>query len=596
MRTKTWIAALLCFILLLTAVACSSSPTPTPPPPPKTYEELKAAYGDIIAQYTTLITAKYNGEELPALNTEGMGEQEAAIADAIYGIVDRRKTKDALKGLGYGYKDLDGNGIPELILLTRYAAHAIFTLSDEKPLLLEAAYTLHSSIVFAPKGRFFIQKVTTNEAMEETVRYIGRVNGDRMAYDAVYGSVRDTEQQKTIEIFQIQDENRISINQETHYELDWEFSQAYMAGGNDKRKLEMPRIHFPLSDSKPDPTLPVADFSDYDAVRKTYQAIGTCLEEFNVQSWINGSYADLMSFPDDTAYEYYNLLLYTIHRYKTQDIGYDEIDLNGDGQDELVFLTEDYSIRAIFTQKEGKPVLLAAYHFGEGWLDDQGLIHFDKEEYYDLEYSLYELTAEGDFELHYSFLVHGNGRFQYYFYLTKDGKTKNISSDEWNALYSQYCRYSEPFDPNEQTRNVSKLTYTPLDETDENFVVEAVLKTWNKYADLEKTTGKHNAFSNTYMTFGNVTDTQIDVYFRYAFTFFYPDPERENYLLDDTTESSLNITAHNKDGEFVFDENGVKGRMEFGSHTLWLIIEESTDERFPVGFHCYGEYSSDKYM
>ncbi len=79
----------------------------------------------------------------------------------------------------------------------------------------------------------------------------------------------------------------------------------------------------------------------------------------------------------------------------------------------------------------------------------------------------------------------------------------------------------------------------------------------------------------------------MDVNFKYAFTFLYPDPNRDQYLLDDTTESSLKITAREENGVFVFDESGVKGRFEFGSKYLWIIIEESNDQRFPVGYHCY---------
>ena len=78
---------------------------------------------------------------------------------------------------------------------------------------------------------------------------------------------------------------------------------------------------------------------------------------------------------------------------------------------------------------------------------------------------------------------------------------------------------------------------------------------------------------------------------RYVFTFSYPDPNRDNYLLDDTTESSLKLTARKADGAFTFDDQGLKGRLEFGREYLWLVIEENTDERFPVGHHGYEPYS-----
>jgi hypothetical protein len=229
--------------------------------------------------------------------------------------------------------------------------------------------------------------------------------------------------------------------------------------------------------------------------------------------------------------------------------------------------------------------MLGAYANASCWLDDQGLIHVDRIDYYELEYSLYEFTKEGDYNLVYSILVAENGNR----YLTKDGKAEKISFEEsLEIYYDDYCRYTEPFSPHEQTRNASSLTYTPLVETTEDLTKAAVGKTWRKNADLEKTSGKEwGAWGNTYVTFENVTDSGMDVNFKYVFTFNYPDPDRENYLLEDTTESSLKITASNQDGVFVFDESGIKGHFEFGQKYLWIIIEESTDQRFPAGAHCY---------
>ena len=65
---------LLCVLALLAFTACG----------PKDYEKQKAAYNDIIEEYTALLTAKQNGEELPEPDTKGMDEREAAIAEAIF--------------------------------------------------------------------------------------------------------------------------------------------------------------------------------------------------------------------------------------------------------------------------------------------------------------------------------------------------------------------------------------------------------------------------------------------------------------------------------------------------------------------------------
>ena len=80
---------------------------------------------------------------------------------------------------------------------------------------------------------------------------------------------------------------------------------------------------------------------------------------------------------------------------------------------------------------------------------------------------------------------------------------------------------------------------------------------------------------------------------KYSFSFSYPDPNRDNYLLHDTTESTLKFTVSKKDGAFVFDENGIQGKVESGQKYLWIIIEKSSDERFPAGNYCYSQHSSE---
>ena len=347
-----------------------------------------------------------------------------------------------------------------------------------------------------------------------------------------------------------------------------------------------PRIHLPLAEAVPDEGLPAADFSDYAAILGTYKAISGCLEDFQTLEWVKGSYDDLFSFPDDRSFEYYTRLLYATYHGGSR-MGYDEIDLNGDGRDELVLLNPNYDINAIFTMKNEVPELLyAAFDSETCWLDEEGLIHVDREEYYELEYSLYRFTKEGDFSRVYSLLLDGSGtRF-----LIQNSKTQEISFEKSMEIYNDYCRYEEPFETTEQTRMVSNLTYTPLFEETEDPAIGAMEKTWYKNAKLEKTTGKNLANSITYLTFEKLTDTQVKVNFKYTFIYYYPDPDRENYMKEDATESSLEVTGDMENGVLRFEGNGVTGRIEFLPGYTWLIIEESTDERFPVGYHCCTEY------
>lgn len=596
---KKILSVLLCFFLLFSATSCAlisktfeKKETPQITKSSETHEEpqeINGTYDEIIDQYTALLTAKHNGEVLPAPNTEGMDKREIAIAETLYGIVNIRKDAEAVENLGYGYKDLDSNGISELILLTKYTSiQAIFTISNGKPILLEANYDEESSFIFATKNRFFMSRKAVTDHIEEYTYYTCRVNGNKMTYDAIYGQVFDRKEEKILEYFQMINGERTLIDKEGFNELHYEQKQSTIVAYGYVCKLMAPRIHLPLVSTNSDKDQPVADFSNYAAIRETYKAIVSYADDFYYFAWIKGEYDNLFSFPSDVSFEYYNCLLYLAFQ-SNPDVGYDEIDLNNDGQDELVLLNGNYSIISIFTQKNGVPVLLDAFPFAICWLDNQGFIHADYNRVYELEYNLYEFTESGDYNLIYSIFMAGNGNR----YLTENGKTEKITFERSLELYyDDYCRYSEPFEPYEQTRNVSALTFTPLFPSNEDVISIAVDQTWHKYADMKKTSGKDLACSNTYLSFENTTDTQMTISLKYVFTFSYPDPDRDNYLLSDSTESSLKITARNENGMFVFEENGIKGKLEFGQNHLWLIIDESNDPRFPVGHHCYTNYTS----
>lgn len=585
---KKFMCIVLCVFLIFGTVSCTRSPKQ---PPQKSYEEQKSLYNDIISRYTALLTAKHNGEELSAPNTANMDARELAISETLYGIVSSCNTAEAAENLGYGYKDLDGNGTPELILLSKYTiVRAIFTISENLPILLEANYGTGTSFMFATGNRFLLQRTTISNNIEETTICTCHVDDDKMVYETVFGRVYDQEKKEVLESFQIVDGQRESIEDNDYRTLYREHQKASQPGYETISKLEAPLIHLPLAESKANTDLPVADFSNYTAIRNTYMAISCCLEDFNSTAWVLGEYDHLFSFPNDRSFEYYTQLLYIAY-HNAQPMGYDEIDLNGDGQDELVLMNEHYRIKAIFTQKDGVPVLVDSfvYSYQTCWLDNDGLIHVDSESYYELTYGLYEFTKGGEYKHHYSVIADNYGR-----YLAKDGKIKPISFEEsLEIYYNDYVRYDEPFDPNEYTRNVSDLTYTPLIEATDDIIKVATEKTWHKNADLEKTSGIDSARSNTYVSFENITDTQIDMNVRYVFTFSYPDPNRENYLLDDSTESTLDFTLRKENGIFVFDGNGLRGKVEFGQKALWVTIGESSDERFPIGNYCHKILSSE---
>lgn len=611
MRKTFKIAVLLCLVIsmLLSVVACKKTPTPQgttettetsqiPEEPQKTYQEL---YAEIISQYTALLTAKQKGETLVAPNTDGMDEDRAAIAQTVFQIVDRMN-EDYVEKYGYGYKDCDNNGIPELLLFPDFGrvVMAIFTVSNGKAVLLASSlndadnvYFSNSNIFFSKSGLFLMKQVEENGNIKTATYSYFRVAGDKLAYESVFGEVYDYEKKEILENFQMVNGERVNIDCEAFMELSLEYTQIGEGRNLDILKLQTPCIYLPLVDQENGDDRPVADFSSYAAIIKTVKAISEddIFDAFNADKWRNGKYDHLYACPTETDFDYYNRFLYILYRGSYSPLGYDEIDLNGDGKDELVFLTEDYTIEAVFTQKNGTPVMLKSLLQSEdGWLDEDGYIHIDRGDFYELEYSVYKVAENGGFELVYDiFVSERGGRF-----LTRDGKKEKITFEESLEIYDEYCCYPERVDPNEYTRMVSDLTYTSLIEFNYDLVENAAsdAKTWLSSANWDGPAGTKTWFiAGTYVTFENLTDDSVDVNFEYVLTRYYPDPDRENYSLSETTESSLKVTAHRANG-FYFEEGSICGRIEFGSERIWIIIEESSDERFPVGYYCFKESDS----
>jgi hypothetical protein len=182
---------------------------------------------------------------------------------------------------------MDGNGTPELILLTKYTViRAVFTVKGLTPVLLESSPGKGGFFYFASGGRFFLRHKTENGSIEEYTHFICRVDGDKMVYDSVYGSVIDRDKQEYVEFFHMVNGERTTVDQAAYNELNREMSRVTnIPGLSDSFKLEAPYIHLPLVEPVSTENLPVADFSDYEAIRETYKTISNCVEDFNETEW-----------------------------------------------------------------------------------------------------------------------------------------------------------------------------------------------------------------------------------------------------------------------------------------------------------------------
>ena len=451
---------LLCAVALLAATSCGT--------PDLSYEGQKAAYDGIIAEYTALLKAKQNGETLTAPDTTGMSEGEAAIAEAIYTVAELCKSPDIM---GYACEDTDGDGSPELYLMTVGTyVRALFALDGGKPTLLWVQETATHSMAFGRKGYLYYKSHTTQDGVGEQTYHHARVAGSELVDDLVIGYTVDPDGNTADGHFKIENGTRTAIGWDEYRFLYNYYGELESAGGQEVAKWYAPRVT-PVFPPETDNNTPVADFSDYTAVKSTFAAMLDTVATMSALDWDLGKCDYAFICESDKDFDTYIHLLYHACELRPDDgvgdptairahYGYCETDLNGDGADELILLTNTHQMLAIFTTVDGEVVP------AEGFMDflfNGVLTGTDGEgrfigEFTDnywlegrLEYGVFTVTTEGDFATAYTLRpdwVQGRGDV---FYKIEGGVETEITTAEYEALRATF---GKPADKG--------ITFTPL--------------------------------------------------------------------------------------------------------------------------------------
>ncbi len=189
-------------------------------------------------------------------------------------------------------------------------------------------------------------------------------------------------------------------------------------------------------------------FSSYNAVLYMYSIIAKNAMTYNEQT----NYKGMFRFNSELDEEWYNKLsnaALTLRPEEIMSYGYQYIDINKDGIDELILTTnDDYSILAIFTLSNGKPVLLDAfwnrYH---GHIDSDGLLHTGGSSGWDRSISrVYRLPSGSDkLELIAEIGSDGHIDDKIIFYKLDNGEKVSISKEEYLALLNSASFSNETF-------------------------------------------------------------------------------------------------------------------------------------------------------
>ncbi len=239
------------------------------------------------------------------------------------------------------------------------------------------------------------------------------------------------------------------------------------------------------------------------------------------------------------------------------DMGYAKKDINNDGTEELIFAESTLDIVAIFTVKNGEAVTLITQEDPNSliWLDANGLIRME------------QLVMEGQYLVGRKYLVYeiSEGALKPQvaigcdamkssdWHKVENQQQNSVSKEEWNELYAKYDICPLGWDEREYTKNHAGLTILPLLEA-----AVPKIQTY-KLASIIK----DDRVKITFASAESVSFTMA--YHKYA----------ESVLVYQT---ELSVTATLADGKYLFDNEIVKGSIEFGYNSVWVNINESTNE------------------
>jgi hypothetical protein len=356
------------------------------------------------------------------------------------------------------------------------------------------------------------------------------------------------------------------------YNALWDDANLY------ENKLNTPCMFFPLAEG--DETPPPADFSTYEAVKSTFKEMLAYLPQVNAK-WPTGKLDACFTYDSDEEFRVYNYLMLMARLYTPDKgtfspvlpdngekaYGYCEADINGDGIDELLLMTDDYSVFSIFTTVKGKVVYMEDYAYfvrkwGVGSMDGNGRIYSIKATTDGLgrERAIFTFAPDGKLTktLHIKevFMSENDGYFKF-----ENGEQISLTKDEYNTLKEEYERLdsSRYGSGGESVRNCTDITFTPFFEMPS----ATHIPTDDPWAPM----GLSDVRSLDLIQVGDET---------VSFTFNWAEYNEEGYK--ESTGQLQDVTATLTDGKYVFEKNGVTGYLEFGVYKIWLVVESSEDE------------------
>lgn len=547
---KKALSLLLCLATLLTLSACFD-PAGEPPVPPSEGDP----YAPVTEAYSELLRQKKNGEPFVFPNRL-LGEE---IEEALLTAVERCTDPDAM---GYALRDLDENGTDELILLSRACElFALFTLREGKPMLLAA---------LDPYSAIDAGGTVYSSASDENVTRVMRVAGDKME-GRTFGVTENEDGSRTP--FHEVNGERMEVSIYDIVELNSLVGSVLRTCTHTTKTAGLRFI--PALGNAAQENAPAPDVHTYDGILALYRQAVSLFADFDQNAWVEGEYDRLFHFEDNESYEVYHAVLYGAMRLRPKEkrfsseiadgaenaYGYAKKDLDGDGTQELILLSDRYAVVAVFTEKNGRAVPLDGTHGAR--IDEHGALTVHNtigdalnrgEEYG--RYVIKDGTLIAEKRLWYLGEAAVTPIFPMHFYRSENKETTEITAGEFYEMDDEF-RAPSGYSDAEYTRHFAGLDYLPLTRHAEPSECKA-----GKYVS-SSTAGGPN------VTLSLVTEDSL------------------TFQWTCSTLVHLSATAQREGEGYRFEADGVKGYVELAVNGVWVVVTESENEVIPCRAYLY---------
>ena len=322
----------------------------------------------------------------------------------------------------------------------------------------------------------------------------------------------------------------------------------------------------------------VVDFATYESILATYRKLIEIRP--NPYQWLWGypelaeSALPLFSFvSEDAKKEFYNLA-YLANEYHpngwmeyewyttnaTATFGYTYRDLNADGSDELILLTEDYKLLAIYTMKDGKPMRVE-----DIWgrrlsctIDEQNRLHLfgSSGAAYSTE-KVCVLGKDGNLETIVEYGINGVDENNNLIRVkVVEDQFVVITKEECDALDKLYgIDLPEGMLAAEYMRLTVGLGFTPLEPITKLQAIDFISWDFSRKSLLS---------FHDYLTVYDIRQESAALWI---------DPNKFEKRISATVDKNL----------IFFAEEGFVGHLEIGGNCAWITIEECENALYPAG-------------